>query len=188
MTDTLTKAERSRCMSRIKSRNTGPEILVRRLLHRLGYRFRLKPQKLPGSPDIVLTRHRVVVFVHGCFWHRHRNCRLAYFPKSRIAFWRKKFTENRARDRRAARQLRHLGWRVYVVWECWLANQKALTRRLLSFLYDEGLPADRVRPCRRGRARPETQDKIQHEYHGRKSSVGTDCRAGGIVPARGTSA
>jgi DNA mismatch endonuclease (patch repair protein) len=134
MTDTMTRQQRSLCMSQIRSRNTRPEKLVRQIVHRMGCRFRLKPRKLPGSPDIVLTAHRAVIFVHGCFWHRHRNCRFAYIPKSRTAFWKNKFAANVERDRRAVRQLRKLGWRVLVVWECRISGENQLRRRLSKFL------------------------------------------------------
>lgn len=134
MTDTMSKQQRSLCMSQIRSRNTRPEKMVRRIVHAMGCRFRLKPRKLPGSPDIVLTAYRAVIFVHGCFWHRHRNCRFAYMPKSRRGFWRKKFAVNVDRDRRAARQLRKLGWRVLIVWECRTSNAIHLRRRISEFL------------------------------------------------------
>lgn len=134
MTDTMTRPQRSACMSRIRSRNTRPEKLVRRMVHHMGCRFRLKPKKLPGSPDIVLTARRAVIFVHGCFWHRHRDCRFAYMPKSRTEFWRKKFTANIDRDRRAVRQLRKMGWKVLVVWECHISDESRLRRRLSEFL------------------------------------------------------
>jgi DNA mismatch endonuclease (patch repair protein) len=100
------------------------------MLHRMGLRFRLHPRDLPGSPDIVLPRHRVVVLVHGCFWHRHRSCRFAYSPKSRRAFWEDKFRENVERDRRVKRELRKLGWRVLTVWECEAARPDRLAKRL----------------------------------------------------------
>lgn len=128
--DRLTKVHRSWNMSRIRSRDTGPERAVRSILHRLGYRFRLHSKSLPGRPDAVLPMYETVVFVHGCFWHRHSSCRFAYTPKSRTKFWTQKFTDNIARDRRAASQLRTLGWRVLVVWECELRDTSALARRL----------------------------------------------------------
>lgn len=105
-------------MSQIKNRDTKPEKTVRSFLHRLGFRFRLSAQKLPGRPDVVLTRHRTVVMVHGCFWHRHPGCKLAYHPKTNIEFWNKKFGSNVARDRTVRNELRRLGWRIVVVWEC----------------------------------------------------------------------
>lgn len=105
-------------MSRIRSRDTAPERLVRSALHRAGYRFRLHRKDLPGRPDIVLPKHRTVVFVHGCFWHRHVGCQYAYVPKSRHHFWNAKFRGNLERDRRHVQALRRLGWRVVTVWEC----------------------------------------------------------------------
>lgn len=116
--DTLSEEKRSWNMSRIRSRDTKPELIVRRLLHRMGYRFRLHRKDLPGSPDIVLPRDRTVIFVHGCFWHRHEGCRCAYNPKSRVDFWQKKFLQNVERDRKVRHELKNLGWRVLVVWEC----------------------------------------------------------------------
>lgn len=99
MTDVFTPEKRSDVMSRIKGRNTKPELVVRSLLHRMGYRFRLHRTDLPGKPDIVLPRYRTVIFVHGCFWHRHKGCRLAYTPKSRMEFWSTKFESNMIRDK-----------------------------------------------------------------------------------------
>jgi DNA mismatch endonuclease, patch repair protein len=128
--DHLTTAHRSWNMSRIRGRDTGPERAVRSLLHRLGYRFRLHGTKLPGRPDIVLARYRTVVLVHGCFWHRHRHCPLAYTPKSRTKFWSEKFAGNMARDRRTGQALRRLGWHVIVVWECEVRDGTTLSRRL----------------------------------------------------------
>lgn len=116
--DRLSKSRRSWNMSRIRGKNTGPERLVRSLLHRMGYRFRLHRNDLAGRPDIVLPKHRTVVFVHGCFWHRHARCRFAYTPKSRVRFWTKKFKDNTERDRHNARRLRSQGWHVVIIWEC----------------------------------------------------------------------
>jgi DNA mismatch endonuclease, patch repair protein len=131
MADTLSKAERSALMARIRGTNTKPEVLVRSALHRAGFRFRLHNRSLPGRPDIVLTKHRTVVFVHGCFWHRH-GCSLASDPSTRKAFWRDKFARNVARDKRTAAALRRAGWRVYTVWECSLRTnarrEKAIAR------------------------------------------------------------
>jgi DNA mismatch endonuclease (patch repair protein) len=118
MADTISREHRSWNMSRIKNRDTNPERIVRSVLHRMGFRFRLRGRKLPGRPDIVLAKHGIVVFVHGCFWHRHQRCRFAYTPKSNVLFWTRKFESNVARDRRAARELRALGWQVETVWEC----------------------------------------------------------------------
>lgn len=116
-------------MSRIRGRNTSPERLVRSVLHSMGYRFRLHRRDLPGHPDIVLPKHRTVVFVHGCFWHRHPRCQFAYTPKTRVGFWSSKFEENVLRDQRARRRLRNLGWRVIVVWECQTTDREALADR-----------------------------------------------------------
>lgn len=118
MADRISEEHRSWNMSRIRSRDTSPEKRVRSALHRAGYRFRLNVRKLPGSPDIVLPKFRTVIFVHGCFWHRHEGCRYAYTPKSRIEFWDEKFKVNVERDRIKKEQLENLGWRVRTVWEC----------------------------------------------------------------------
>lgn len=118
MTDQISPEHRSWNMSRIKGRDTKPEMIVRSLLHRMGYRFRLHRKDLPGKPDIVLPKHKTVIFVHGCFWHRHQGCRFAYTPKSRVDFWNKKFDDNVKRDRRNQKELSSLGWKVITVWEC----------------------------------------------------------------------
>lgn len=117
-------------MSRIGCRDTTPERQVRSILHRMGYRFRLHSRKLPGKPDVVLPAYRTVVFVHGCFWHRHGGCKLAYSPKSRVEFWTRKFADNVRRDHTAARLLKRLGWKVMTVWECELTDAEEVARRL----------------------------------------------------------
>lgn len=124
--DFLSPLERSIRMGRIKSRDTKPEIILRQALHRLGLRFRLGGAGLPGRPDIVFPRRRAVVFVHGCFWHRHANCNIASTPKSNVEFWEGKFERNVARDRRVTRELNALGWRVFVAWECELSAKSRL--------------------------------------------------------------
>ena len=129
MADTLTKSERSALMSKIRGTNTKPEVLVRSALHRAGFRFRLYTRALPGRPDIVLPKHGVVIFVHGCFWHRH-GCSLSSEPRTRAKFWREKFARNVARDARNARALRMLGWRVLTVWECALRTQAKRERAI----------------------------------------------------------
>lgn len=134
--DRLSREQRSWNMSQIRARNTTPELLVRSLLHRSGYRFRLHRRDLPGSPDIVLPKHKIVVFVHGCFWHQHAQCRYATMPKTRPEFWRQKFRDNLRRDRRAKSQLSKLGWRVLVVWECQTRCCQTLAKHLR-----EALPA-----------------------------------------------
>ncbi|WP_082085927.1 very short patch repair endonuclease [Pseudomonas sp. 21] len=117
-------------MKSVKQKNTRPELLTRRLLHRLGVRFRLHGKDLPGTPDIVLPRHRTVIFVHGCFWHRHANCRYASTPKTRQHYWLPKFYANVERDLRKTAQLEALGWRVLVVWECETRDLNRLEGRL----------------------------------------------------------
>lgn len=130
MVDIVDKATRSRMMSGIRGVNTKPERIVRSYLHRAGLRFRLHVRSLPGRPDIVLRRHRTVVEVRGCFWHRHHGCRYATTPSSNMDFWTKKFEENVSRDRRNEQALRTLGWRVLVIWECQVANHQRLSRLL----------------------------------------------------------
>lgn len=132
--DTLTPAERSARMSRIRSKDTTPELRVRSLLHRSGYRYRLHRDDLPGSPDIVFARRSKVIFVHGCFWHAHRKCKIANQPKSRQRYWSDKFAANISRDKRNTRRLRRSGWEVCVVWECETRNAKLLETRLKAFL------------------------------------------------------
>ena len=129
--DVVDRATRSRMMSGIRGRDTKPEKQVRSLLHRAGLRFRLHA-KLPGKPDLVFPKHRAVVFVHGCFWHRHAGCRYATTPSSNVEFWQTKFDANVARDRRVTRQLRKEGWRVFVVWSCRIAenHMQSLTRKI----------------------------------------------------------
>lgn len=133
MPDGLTPAQRSHCMSRIRSKDTTPELVVRSLLHRLGYRFRLHVRELPGTPDVVLPRYRKVIEVKGCFWHQHA-CGRVRSPKSRTDYWAPKLLRNRQRDRQTRRQLRRLGWTVLTVWECQTKNTCQLSDRLLSFL------------------------------------------------------
>jgi DNA mismatch endonuclease (patch repair protein) len=120
MTDTLTRAERSERMSRVKGRDTGPEWAVRRLVHGLGYRYRLHRKDLPGCPDLVFPSRRKVIFVHGCFWHRHPDpaCKFARLPKSRLEFWVPKLESNRTRDLHSQARLIDMGWQIMIVWEC----------------------------------------------------------------------
>ena len=108
-------------MSRIRGKNTKPELIVRSLLHQAGYRFTVNGpnnRKLPGRPDIVLPKHKAAIFVHGCYWHRHKGCKLAYSPKSRVEFWESKFADNVRRDKRNKKELEALGWKVIIIWEC----------------------------------------------------------------------
>lgn len=128
--DSLTPKRRSWNMSRIKSSNTKPEIAVRRALHALGFRFRLHVKNLPGKPDIVLSKFKTIVFVHGCFWHRHQGCKFAYTPKSRPEFWLKKFELNVARDKRNVAKLKALGWNIYIFWQCEIASESKFNEKL----------------------------------------------------------
>jgi DNA mismatch endonuclease (patch repair protein) len=134
LTDRLSPEQRSRNMARIRGKDTTPELVVRRLLHQLGYRYRLHEAKLPGSPDVVFPARRKVIFLHGCFWHRHPRCKYAYTPKSRIDFWMSKFERNVTRDARNQRALEGLGWETLVVWECEIHNLDVLRDRLVNFL------------------------------------------------------
>jgi len=130
----VVKPSRSYNMSRIRSRDTAPELTVRSMIHRLGYRFRLHCAALPGKPDIVLACRRKIVFVHGCFWHAH-GCRVGGAgPKSNRVYWRPKLMSNKERDRKHIGALRRQGWKVLVVWECWTRDAKTLERRLRRFL------------------------------------------------------
>ena len=135
--DTLSPQERSERMSRVKGKDTKPELQVRRLVYRLGFRYRLHCVGLPGKPDLVFTRRKRVIFVHGCFWHRHPGCALCRMPKSKLRFWRPKLEGNRIRDLRNQRQLRRGGWRLLVIWECQITDEKKLKDRILKFLESE---------------------------------------------------
>ena len=123
-------------MARVRGRDTKPEMVVRRLLHSMGYRYRLHAKELPGSPDIVFWRRRLVIFVHGCFWHRHPDpqCPLARLPKSRLDFWLPKLECNRARDVANIEQLHAMGWKVLLVWECRLKDREQLKNELRRFV------------------------------------------------------
>ncbi len=130
-------ARRSRIMRAVKGRNTSPELLVRSLVHRQGYRFRLHRKNLPGSPDLVFAGRRKVIFVHGCFWHGHHCKRGARVPKSNRAYWKAKIARNVARDARSLRQLKEAGWRVLILWECELKNEAKLKNRIERFFCKE---------------------------------------------------
>ncbi len=119
-------------MSRIRGKDTKPELRVRSQLHRMGYRFRLHRKDLPGRPDIVLPKYDTVIFVHGCFWHRHKGCRACYTPKTRVEFWETKFEQNVRRDRRNEAALRKRGWRIIRIWECETESFEALARLIRS--------------------------------------------------------
>jgi len=130
MTDTLSPEKRSWVMSRVASKNTSPEKRVRSMLHRMGYRFRIHRKGLPGKPDIVMAGRSLVIFVHGCFWHRHEGCSANRVPKSNVEFWEEKFKRNVERDARNRAELESMGWRVEVVWECETKKEEDLDRRL----------------------------------------------------------
>ncbi|MFN7769570.1 MAG: very short patch repair endonuclease [Planctomycetaceae bacterium] len=137
MKDALTPDERSRLMAKVRSKDTAPELAVRHVVSSLGFRYRLHGGgKLPGSPDLVFPRLRKVIFVHGCFWHRHEGCARCRTPKTRRGFWLTKFAGNVTRDRRNERQLRRLGWGVMVIWECQVPSTARLIARLRRFLSD----------------------------------------------------
>lgn len=128
MVDSVTPSQRSVIMGRVRSKNTRPEMVVRRLVFKAGFRYRLHRKGLPGKPDIVFPGRRKVIFVHGCFWHRHDSCVLARLPKSRVEFWEKKLASNQERDERNIQALEQLGWSVLVVWECELKDPELLDR------------------------------------------------------------
>ena len=132
--DALTPAERSERMGRVRSKDTKPELLVRRLVHRMGFRYRLHRRDLPGNPDLVFPKRGKIIFVHGCFWHRHGTCKYTRWPKSRLEFWKPKLEANRRRDVANQRVLRRLGWKLLIVWECQLDSVEVLRSRLRAFL------------------------------------------------------
>lgn len=124
MSDILTKEQRYKCMSHIRSKDTKPEIVVRKCLYAAGYRYRLQVKALPGSPDIVFRRLRTVIFINGCFWHGHEGCRYFRMPKTNVAFWESKISKNKERDSRNKERLKALGWNVIEIWECQLKPKK----------------------------------------------------------------
>ncbi|WP_073075895.1 very short patch repair endonuclease [Sporobacter termitidis] len=123
MSDVLTPAQRHKCMSKIKGRDTKPELIVRSWLHQNGYRFRVQKADLPGKPDIVLRKFKLVIFVNGCYWHRHPECKYAATPSTNVEFWEKKFSDNRKRDMQNINNLQKLGWNVLVIWECQVRDE-----------------------------------------------------------------
>ena len=131
--DRISGEHRSWNMSRIKSSNTKPEIIVRSLLHNMGYRFRLHRKDLPGKPDIVLPRYKSVIFVHGCFWHRHKGCKNAASPKTKKTFWREKFRANVERDRKVQKELNSMGWSILIIWECETSDIGSVTKIIGNF-------------------------------------------------------
>lgn len=132
--DIIDKEARSRLMGRIRGKDTKPEMLVRRVAHGLGFRFRLHRRDLPGSPDLAFPGRRKAVFVHGCYWHRHAGCRYCYAPKSNVDFWEAKFAANQARDQKALEDLRSQGWDTLVIWECEAKDSNLVASRLSAHL------------------------------------------------------
>lgn len=131
--DVLTKKERSKRMSLIRSKDTKPELLVRHLIHSLGYRYRLHRKDLPGRPDMVFPARKKIIFVHGCFWHGHE-CKVGHIPKSRLDYWVQKITRNNERDRSTLRRLRRMHWKCLVLWECQLHEVERIKERITRFL------------------------------------------------------
>ena len=140
MVDSLNKEQRSRHMGLIRQANTSPEVAVRKLAHKLGYRFRIGGKGLPGRPDIVFPGRKAVIFVHGCFWHRHEGCRRTTAPKTNEEFWAAKFARNVERDHGPLKSLSSLGWRTLVIWECETMHREEVAGRLMAFLGPVGQP------------------------------------------------
>lgn len=136
MADVFPREKRSAIMSRVRGRDTKPELLIRSFVHRMGYRFRLHRNDLPGNPDIVLPRYHKALFVHGCFWHGHKLCSRSKRPATNRSFWNQKLDQNIERDRRFQRELRRMGWKVLIVWECETRKSDKLSTKLRTFLRD----------------------------------------------------
>lgn len=153
MTDRISKKHRSWNMSRIRGRDTTPERIVRSHLHRKGLRFRIHRRDLPGTPDIVLPKYRLVIFVHGCFWHRHKGCKFSYSPKTRVRFWQEKFRDNVDRDASILRQLKQLGWRMVVIWECETREAPELSRKIEGLFPTLPPPKGKVRAASQRRTK-----------------------------------
>lgn len=145
--DIVSPERRSRMMAGIKGKNTKPELVVRKLVYGMGFRYRLHRKDLPGSPDLVFSRLKKLIFVHGCFWHRHPGCRLAYTPKSNTQFWLDKLESNMRRDKLALTALDALGWEVLIVWECEVSDLAGLTRKMGLFLQPEQCEGQLERKC-----------------------------------------
>lgn len=128
MSDIFSKEKRSLLMSKVRDKNTSPELIVRKWLHKEGYRFRLYRKDLPGKPDIVLPKYKTAIFVHGCFWHRHIGCKKASIPATNVGIWLKKFGENIERDKRKQQELEELGWQVIILWQCEIENGSFISK------------------------------------------------------------
>lgn len=133
-TDVFPVEKRSQIMSRIRGYDTEPELTVRSIVHRMGYRFRLHRKDLPGNPDIVLPRHRKVIFIHGCFWHGHKGCARSKRPGTNVSFWQNKLDKNIKRDKRQQRELRNLGWKYLIIWQCELNKPNRMQNKVKRFL------------------------------------------------------
>jgi DNA mismatch endonuclease (patch repair protein) len=142
MSDLFTPEKRSGIMRKIGQKNTKPELIVRKLVHAMGYRYRLHVSTLPGKPDIVFPKYKKVIFVHGCYWHQHEGCNRATIPKTNVEFWTRKFRENMARDKKVSVELEALGWKVLTVWQCETKRGEieSLREVIKNFLEDEGIP------------------------------------------------
>lgn len=138
--DKFTPKKRSEIMSRVKSKDTSPELRVRSALHRMGFRFRLHRRDLPGNPDVVLPKHGVAVFVHGCFWHQHPGCRKATIPQNNFHYWKNKLERNVRRDELAEQQLNEKGWTALTVWECEMPREEGALREKLREELDKASP------------------------------------------------
>ena len=138
MIDIVDSQRRSELMANIRGWDTAPECAVRRIAHRMGLRFRLRRKNLPGRPDLVFPKHRLAVFVHGCFWHQHDGCRYAHIPKSRTEYWKAKFARNVERDKENEEALHSLGWNVLVVWECEVGDEEGVRERLTAAIRSYG--------------------------------------------------
>lgn len=144
MADNVSKKRRSEIMSNVKSSNTKPEVLVRKFLYSKGIRFRLHDKKLPGKPDIKISKYNIVVFVNGCFWHGHKNCKIYVMPKTNKSFWYEKIQNNVNRDRKNKQKLKGLGWKVITIWECDLKPKKRLNtlQKLVDKIHKNVNPTD----------------------------------------------
>ena len=132
--DTVNSETRSRIMSRIHGKDTVPEMAIRRLIHGMGYRYRLHDRSLPGSPDLVFRSRKKVIFVNGCFWHRHHGCRLATVPKTNVEYWTEKFRLNSERDRKTHEEFELLGWKILLIWQCEIRDTEKVKRKIIKFL------------------------------------------------------
>lgn len=137
MSDIVSQKKRTEMMSSVKQKNTKPELLLRKMLHKHGFRFRLHDKKLPGTPDIIMPKYKTVIFVHGCFWHQHKGCRKSRRPTSNVGFWNSKLDKNIERDKTKSEALKKLGWKVLVIWECELKESEILLKNLKKKLLNE---------------------------------------------------